>query len=401
MAIGSGVAKQVRYKKEATFKTAPGTGSAQLLRRVTSELNLAMDAYQSAELRSDYQVQDMRLGQRSVRGPIRGELSCTSYADFIAAALRKNFAAGVSASSMTITVSASGKTFTRSTGSWLSDGFKIGDVVRYTGFTAGYVGMNNVNYRIGALTATIMTVLESTGLVDCSNQASIGCSVTGKKTHAPVSGHTDDSFAIEHWFSDVSMSELFLGCKVSALEIAMPPTGMATINIDFIGADAQNAGAAYYVTPTAETTTGVLSAATGNICIGGTDYATVTGLRLRIDGGYSPAQVAFSNSAPAIFPGRVRVSGEVSVYLENATLRDAFVNETDVALFFTLKDGTATNAAFTNIVLPLVNLSGQSKSDGEIGIVQTFPFTALLNGAGGTGIATEKTTISIQDSQLV
>jgi hypothetical protein len=50
--------------------------------------------------------------------------------------------------------------------------------------------------------------------------------------------------------------------------------------------------------------------------------------------------------------------------------------------------------------MPRIKLGGSSKSDGEQGIVQTLPFTALLNSAGGTALATEKTTLVMQDSQM-
>ena len=41
MTIAAGVAKQLRYKVEATFGTAPGASGAQVLRRVNSNLDLS------------------------------------------------------------------------------------------------------------------------------------------------------------------------------------------------------------------------------------------------------------------------------------------------------------------------------------------------------------------------
>jgi hypothetical protein len=52
-------------------------------------------------------------------------------------------------------------------------------------------------------------------------------------------------------------------------------------------------------------------------------------------------------------------------------------------------------------VLPRIKLGGASKNDGESGIVQTIPFTALFNSAGGSGTTTEQTTIVVQDSAAV
>ena len=68
--MGSGIAKRVQYKVESVYGTVPAaTGPVgQILRRVTSDLNLSKETYQSNEMRTDYQVADMRHGVRSVEG---------------------------------------------------------------------------------------------------------------------------------------------------------------------------------------------------------------------------------------------------------------------------------------------------------------------------------------------
>ena len=52
-----------------------------------------------------------------------------------------------------------------------------------------------------------------------------------------------------------------------------------------------------------------------------------------------------------------------------------------------------------NFSMPRIKVGGASKNDGQGGLVQTLPFTVLKNNAGGVGIATEATSISIQDAQ--
>ncbi len=400
MAIATGIAKKLVYKKESAWGTAPGATGAQYLRRVTSDLSLAKDAYESAEIRTDYQVSDLRHGMRRVEGSINGELSLGTWQDFIAAAFRKAWAAGVSASTLTITSNISAKTFVRSTGSWLTDGFKVGDVVRFSGYTAGNVGMNGVNYRIVALVALTMTVAESTGMVDASAVAGITCAVTGKKILVPTTGHTNDSFYIEHWHSDINQSEQFAGCKVNQLGIKLPATGMATIDVNLLGKNMVTNTSAYYTTPTAETTTGVLAAVNGKLTIAGTDIALVTAADIMIDGGMSTEPVVGSNTPPDIFAGRVRVGGNMSAFFENGTIRDYFLNETEISATFYLTAGSGSSDAFMSIHMPRVKLASAKKDDGEKGLIQQLAFSALYNGAGGTGIATDQTTISMQDSSL-
>jgi hypothetical protein len=37
--------------------------------------------------------------------------------------------------------------------------------------------------------------------------------VVGKKTLAPMTGHTNDYFTFEEWYPDISQSEQFVDCK--------------------------------------------------------------------------------------------------------------------------------------------------------------------------------------------
>lgn len=398
MALATGVAKQLRYKKEVTWGVAPTAGGAQLLRRVTSDLNLVKDTYESNEIRSDYQVADYRHGLRRIDGSINGEMSAQTYADFFAAALRRAPTAGATTGAQ-ITISATApSTIARSGGSFLTDGFKIGDVVRASGFTTTGAPNNARNYTITALTATSMTV---EGVVATKAAGdSVTISVTGKKTFAPTSAHTDDSFSIEHWFSDIAESEVFTGCKVASIDVDLPATGMSTIAVRFLGKDTFTAVSQYFTTPTVETGTGVMTAVGGQVMVNNAKIATMTGMRFTIDSGLQPSNVIGSNSQAAVFPGRIRVSGEFSSYFEDGTVRDYFINESEISLAVQLFDSTAINSGFVAFTFPRVKVGGSSKNDGETGIIQTLPFTALLDTAGGSGIADEKTTMSYQDSQI-
>ena len=245
MAIASGIAKQVRYKVESAYNTAPGASGAQLLRRVESSLDITKDTYAASELRTDYQISDFRHGTRRTAGSIKGELSPGTYADFMGAALRKDFVAGASAASLSITIAGSGPyTITRAAGSWLTDGFKSGDVVRLTAGTFNAANLNKNLYVVAVTSATVLTVQPANGvaLVAEGPIASATCSVTGKKSYTPTSSHTDKSFAIEHWFSDIAQSELYLGCKAAALDIALQglqQMALAGVTEEEVGAAAQ------------------------------------------------------------------------------------------------------------------------------------------------------------------
>lgn len=401
MSIATGVAKQVKYKVESAWGTIPSASTAQLLRRVTSNLSLTKDTYESAEIRPDYQVQDFRHGVRKVEGSVVGELSPGTYKDFFAAALRRDFAAVSAITGASITIAGSGPTYTvtRGAGSFLTDGVKAGDVVR---LSAGSFNAANLakNLIVISLTATVLTVspLNGVALVAEGPIASSTVTVTGKKTYTPTTGHTDKSYSFEHWFSDIAQSEVFSGMKVSKIDVDLPSTGIAKVTLTFMGKDVTTSTSEYFTSPTAATTAGVLAAVNGLIYVDGTAIALITSMKFTIDGNMSSESVVGSNTVPDIFEGTVKVNGEVTAFFEDGTLRDYFLNETEVSMFAAFTTGSTAAADFVTFSFPRVKAGGSSKDDGQKGIVQTIPFTALYNSAGGAGTSTDQTTLVIQDS---
>lgn len=402
MALATGVAKQLRYKVESTYGTAPGATGAQLLRRVTSDISLSKDTYQSNEIRADYQVADFRHGVRKVGGSVKGELSPGTFKDFVAAALRRDFTAvsAITGLSLTIAASSGNYTITRATGSYLTDGIKVGDVVRITAGSVNAANLNKNAWVIG-LTATVATVYVLNGLTMVAEGPIASCTlaVTGKKTYVPTSGHTDKSFSFEHWFSDVPQSELFTGCKIGTVGLNLPPTGMAEIDLGVMGQNITAGASAYFTSPTAATSTGVTAAVNGGLMVNGALVAICTGLSINIDGGYTGDPVVGSNVIPNQFPGRVRVSGQFTAYFQDGVLRDNFINEDELSLGVVLTTSNAAASDFIGITLPRIKLGSAGKSDGEAGLVQTFDFTALYNANGGAGVSSEQSTIVVQDSQ--
>jgi hypothetical protein len=401
MGTASGILKQLKYKVEVTFGTVPVAASAQLLRRVASSLELSKDTYQSNEIRDDYQLSDFRHGVRRVSGTISGELSPKTYADFFAAALKKDFVAGVSATGLSITIAGTpgAYTITRSAGSWITDGFKVGDVMRLTAGAFNAANLNK-NLLIHTLTATIATVLvlNASTLTAEGPIAAATAAVTGKKTFTPSTGHTDKSFSIEHWFPDVPTSEVFSGCKVQKFSIGLPPTGIATVGFDFIGKDIVTSASEYFTSPTAATTTSCLAAVNGVLRIGGVTVANITGLSLDVNCGQSGEPTVGANTVSALTAQRVIGTGQFTATFDATTYRDAFVGETEVAIIGAFTADNTANADFVAFNAPRVKLGSASKDDGEKTIVVTCSFQILKNNAGGTGTTTDQTSLAIQDS---
>jgi hypothetical protein len=401
MGQASGVFKQVTYKVETTYGIMPAAGAAQAMRRVTSSLDMTKDTYQSGEIRPDFQMADFRHGLRKVGGTINGELSTKTYVDFLAAVLKKDFAAGVSVTgaSLTIAGAAGAWTVTRAAGSWLTDGVKVGDVVR---LTAGAFNPANLdkNIQVTALNAAVLTgiVLNASALVAQGPVTAATLAVIGKKAFTPQSGHTDKSFSIEHWHPDVPSSEVFTGLKVSKMTFTLPATGMATVAVEFVGKDVVPGVAQYFVNPTPVTVTGTMAAVNGVVKVGNASGGTITSATIEITAAQSSEPGIGSNTADQASTGRVLVTGQVTAKFDSTGLRDAFYNETETSAYLAFTSDNSAASDFMAFSLSRLKLNGAAKDDGEKILIQTIPFQALLDINGGAGKATEMTTLSIQDS---
>ena len=400
MPIAKGISKQVAIKKESTYGTLAGATGGRLLRRVTSSFNLTKEAYQSDEIRTDYQMSDFRHGVRSADGSVSGELSPGSYSDLFAAALARAFAApGAGTGTGTAAAfTASATVLTRATGSWITDGFKIGDVIRITAGTGMVAGDLNKNLLLTAVTALTMNfvVLNGSGFTTTSVTALGAMAVIGKKTYVPQTGHTSDSFTVEEWYSDISQSEVYTGCKVNTIGISIPSTGMATVDFGFMGKDLNTTGITqYFTTPTALGSSGVFAGVNGVVIFNGTQVAVVTDASVNINRNISNATVLGSNSITESFDGRALIDGSLSLYFTDAVARDAFKNETEVSVIFTLTTNNTATADFMSITLPRIKVNSFTKDDGEQGITASCDFQALLNTTTG---GSDVTTITVQDS---
>lgn len=404
MTIAKGVAKKVAYKKEAPgqWGVLPGATGAKYLRRVTATFNLTKEAYESNEIRTDYQVADMRHGIRSVDGSLNGELSPGSYADFMASVLARDFTVGSSATGLSVTIAASGVfyTITRASGDWLADDFYVGNVVRLTGAGLAPANVDN-NVLIASMTATVLTVvnLSGTPLVAEGPIVFVTATVVGKQTYAPLTGHTDDSYSVEEFYEDIGVSETYTGLKVGSMAVQLPSTGLVTCDFSFLGKNLERADTtAYFTSVTPAGTDGIFSSVSGALVINGAPVALITSMDFTVERGLEAAQVVGSNFNADVFTGRIRVSGNMSTYFQDGTFRDYFDDEARISIVVALATGEEKDAEVVSFSMPVVKLSSNNTSDGEMGITRDHSFTALLNSNTTTGLV--ESTLLIQDTSL-
>lgn len=402
--ISAGIFKKVHFKKQSAQGTIATGGAAtgQTIRRVTSTLDLSKGQFRSNEIRPSQQRPDSRHGVKAVSGNISGEWSCGTYQQWFESLLRAAAAAVVTTGSQTLGAAAGAPaTYTRASGSFLTDGFRVGQVVRASGFAGGGAGNNNVNCLIVAVSALSMSVVALNGKVIATIAGAAGVTIAtvGKSIQIPTSGHTRDYYTIEHEFADVVQSERFWDCVIGSVSAKIPPNALPTLDWSIMGLDMNTATSAYFSSPTAATSTGIVASSTGVVFINGTAVASVTNLEFTINGNWSvPGGVVGANKDPDIFPGAVDASGTVSLLFYGVAERDLFVNETQFSISMAFATGNADAADFVAVIFPNVKAGGATKDDGEKALTLTLPFIPAEN-AGATDRSVS--TVMIQDSQFV
>ncbi|MFZ6655937.1 phage tail tube protein [Undibacterium sp. TJN19] len=400
--IAQGINKKVAYKRQTGVGVIAATSGAQYLRRKQSVFTLKRDTYNTQdEIASHQQLISERQGVQMVDGKLSGLLSPGTYSDWLAALLRRDFTAGASASAVSITVAGTGPyTLTRAAGSYLTDGFKIGDVIR---LSVGALNAANIskNFLITGLTALVATGIPLNGVALVAEGPVTGCTVTvqGKKTFTPSTGQTNIYYTVEEWSSDVTISEVSKDMKIGQVALKLPGTGNAEVDFTLVGLDQTSAATQYFTTPTAETTSNVLSTATGALILNGVQNGIVTNIDLTINGQETPMDgVVGSNLRPDAYRKKFLVSGTFSAMLSDSTIDALFRSETETTLVVALASDRTAAADFVSFVLPRLKIKSSTTDDGEKGIVGTYEFTALYNFAGGTGINSELTTLCLQDT---
>lgn len=397
MTIASGLLKTTAWKKQVGLGTPASGSSGKTARRTSSIFKADRDTFESNEIVSHHQSTGVAYGLHKADGKIDGLLSSGTFADFMGSILEKDFATGAVVGSQTITYGGTTPDWTLTGTGFITGLLKIGDVIRASG---GSVTANNArNLLITGLTATVITARALDGVaVSAGASTTTTLTVIGKKTNAPISGHTKDYYTIEEYYSDLTKSETFTDMRVSSLAVSLPATGNATISTDFIGL-ARVLGGSQVLTAPTTTQTAIMAAINGAIFINGAIQAVATAINFTISNGAANAgAVIGSNVGADVTTGRIKVSGSFTAQFDSSTLQALYNAETNTSINVVLTGDETGTSDFISFTMSRVKITGDAPDDGEKAIIRTYPFVAEYNAAGGTGTANDQTILSIQDS---
>lgn len=402
MAVAQGIDVQIKRVKQSGLGS-PGSSGSQLMRRVTATFNKQTDTYTSNEINSHQQSVGATAGVQSVAGSADLELSPGSFQLEFENLLRKDAAGTSSITGLSITVASSGSnyTLTRASGDFLTGGIKVGDVVRLTAGSFDAANLNK-NLLVLSLTSTVLTVtpVNASTLTAEGPIASATLAVPGKKVWVPTTGHTNSYLTYEKWHSVLTKSELFPDCKVAQAQIQMPATGIATVNLDIPGLSRTIGSSEVLTSPTAATTTEVLTAVQGKVIVNGV-VTPVTSANVTINGNITAAEAEIGSNARSDHQkGRIEVTGTITAKFSGTTLMDLRDAQTPVTIVMLAANNSTGTSDFVSIVINAAKFFTDDMDDGEKELIRTYNFTAQIPAMGGASLANHQTIVSIQDSQF-
>ena len=219
------------YVAEVTPGVTPSNPVWSPLRNTGGVPAVTRDALTSNELDGSRETTSIRTGNKQVSGEYAIELSSRSQDDFLAGAMTSTWQDGVTLSAVGITVDPVAKTFTRDTGSFITDGVEVGDLLYFDALT----GDNSKPFIVTAVTATVVTgagiqhALTAEGPIETDGK-------TGDKLET---GNACKTFSILTWFKgqcgnpDAYM--LTKGVEISGFTIEQAVNAMVTGSFPFIG----------------------------------------------------------------------------------------------------------------------------------------------------------------------
>jgi len=375
MTLASGATVGIVYVEETTQGETPGS-TYYTLRTTNRNINLTKNTLQSNERRSDRQIATVRHGFNQVSGSLGFELSVEAYDDMLEGATGGEWA--VLTNTVNATAAASDDSFTLSTSDWYTLGYQIGDIIDVSGYADGG---NNAQFRIATIVNDKITVtnVDGTAATTVADEAGGGDEVfalTGKQLKIGTELYT---YTFERQFTDITQYQNFKGCAINQMSLSIQPEAIVGGTLDIVGMSAPAiAGSSLDDTPEAAATAEPLSAFEGTLYEGGTEIAVVTGIDFQIANNRTLEGVVGADTSPAVFEGDSVITGTLTVFFEDATLINKFVNETASSIDLRLDDLDGTN--FMRFHFGNVKYMGGDIDPPQQGpITVSMPFQSLVD----------------------
>ncbi len=333
MSIADGSQHRLSYIFESTYGTTPSTPTFEPFRHTGTDLGVEKTELKSQEISSDRQYGFVRHGNKSVGNNVNFELAYGAQDDWLEAALGGTWSTKIDSGA--ISADSAAGTFTRASGSFITDGFVANTVVTSSGYASSE---NNGRFLITNVAALVLTV---TALEGQTQGTEAGGGDEQFIVDATLENGTTRRYAtFERYFADQGTYVFMTGLNASSLQLSIAPDSVVSGTLALVGKDIEPATAspkASSTYPTA-TTTEPYDSFTGVIRDGGATIAVIQSIDFTCDNSMDRRFVVFDDTSLLPGTGRFMLSGTVSAYFDSITLYNKFISETASNLQFELTD---------------------------------------------------------------
>lgn len=203
-------------------------------------------------------------------------------------------------------------------------------------------------------------------------------------------GDTRRTFTVERLFADISTYIRYRGCEVNTISINVAPNAIPTVSFGWIGLD-QDTDNAIVTGATYTDASGncPFDSFTGSVQEGGTSIGTVTSLDLNLDNGIEALFAIGSNKAVDKSIAKSNVTGNATIYFENETLMNKFINDTRSTLDLQLTGVGGT----LDISIPALSFTSGGNPDvsGDGSVTLSLDFQAIYDSVADSNIVITRT----------
>lgn len=395
----------VAFKAQGAKGSIASGGSGFVLRIAGGPgAKITKNVYGSNEVRRDGQRSRGRHGLRKVAGTYICEVSMDHMDNLYEAVMQGTWATSLALSESDFTsLAISSNVITLGSGSPITLGIRVGDVIRLTNMSTA--ANNSKNIRVSALDSTTITIAAGDVLTD--QGADTACNITrpGQKLICPAAGAAVKTYwTLEEYDADLDLTEIVSDVIFHMLKFSMQPDGLVVCEIGFTGTGqftTASAGSAPTFTSPAEATGVPLACVDATICYNSVDAVDLTSWDLTIDRGAVAPGVIASVYSPDVFTGNMAVSMNFSMLRSDYAKMTAFLNETPATMQILAVENESEPKDFLSLFVPNFTLGGVDKSplSKEAGPrTQSITIPADLVGKDTQGGAFDPTMVKLQVS---
>lgn len=336
---------RVSMVAESTPGTTPATPTMLVLNTTGQSLRDQIGYQQSQTIRNDANVQDLIRLSKSAGGGIPMELVYPTANESLWVALRAVMRTTQTASATNSTTAGHGSgtnIVTRVAGSWITDGFVVGDIVKISGDA---VAANNRYAKVTDVVALSLTL----DFGDGDLFSGVDGDITVTRGARMTNGTTDYSYSIEVARLDVAKYQVFTGQVFNTMDIQVADQAITTANVGLTGISSSRSGSAIagatYSDPTA---TPVLDAlGVPNFYLGSVSYPAKS-ILFNINNNAAARTQIGSLGPQSIRRGSFEVTGRVQAYFEDFTEMDSYADNT-ASDFWMVLENPSSNAMAISI----------------------------------------------------